>query len=227
MQQIGFTGETQVGPDCVYGLNMFPPNMRRIETWGDPIVGISPMAYCDPRRYYAKDLRVYDSFIRKLALFCTWLSHRHRVTLFTTDIWFDAQTIEELALALKNETHAADSRILTHEPIMATEALFSQMSSMDYIVTCRFHGVVFAHLMNIPFIAISHHPKVATLMTDLELSEYCLDIETFDLKQLTTAFTRMVINKEDIKARMAEKVTLYKKALTSHFDQLFPPGLIK
>ena len=133
----------------------------------------------------------------------------------------NSQTIEELDVALKNATHMADTRVLNCDVITNTEALLSQMSSMDYIVTCRFHGVIFAHLMNIPVIAISHHPKVATLMTDLGLSEYCLNIHSFDAELLATTFTRMVSDKERIKARMAEKAAEYKKALTSQFDRLF------
>jgi polysaccharide pyruvyl transferase WcaK-like protein len=101
----------------------------------------------------------------------------------------------------------------------------SRMATMDYIITCRFHGVIFAHLMNIPVIALSHHPKVTTLMADLGLAEFCLDIETFDVAQLTAAFTRMVATTAAIKANMAEKAAQFKAALTSQFDRLFVPEI--
>jgi polysaccharide pyruvyl transferase WcaK-like protein len=226
-QEVGFTGKADVFPDCVYGLNVHPFNASRVEARHkphNPIVGLSPMAFCDPRRYWIQDLGAYEAFIRKFALFGSWLSHRYSLLLFSTDIWFDSQTLEELDVALKNANGMADISVLTHEVITNTEALLSQMSSMDYVVTCRFHGVIFAHLMNIPVIAISHHPKVATLMTDLGLSEYCLDAHSFDAELLATTFTRMVSDKERIKAHMAEKAALYRKALTSQFDRLFASG---
>ena len=222
-ETIGFKGEAQVFPDCVYGLDHAFLATHRTGTRGDPIVGFSPMAYCDPRSYYIQDQAVYESFIRKLATFGSWLSsHRHRLKLFSTDIVFDAQTLEELELALRSDAGMIGSQLLARDPIMATEDLLSQMSSFDYIITCRFHGVVFAHLMNIPVLAISHHPKVTTLMSDLGLSEYCLDIHAFEAEELASTFERMVDNKDDIKARMAETVVLYKNTLTRHFDQLFP-----
>jgi polysaccharide pyruvyl transferase WcaK-like protein len=223
VHKIGYTGDAQVFPDCVYGLDVLPFSASRIAR-DKPIVGISPMAYCDPRKYYIRDQQAYESYLRKLTLFGSWLSQSYNVTLFSTDMWFDSPTLQELDAALRNETDMDDTCMLTHEPIKNTNDLLSQMSSMDFIITCRFHGVVFAHLMNIPLIAISHHPKVATLMSDLGLAEYCLDIDAFDLELLTATFTRMVTNKDSIKARLREKAALYNNALTTQFNQLFLSG---
>ena len=63
---------------------------------------------------------------------------------------------------------------------------------MDYVVTCRFHGVVFAHMLNKPVLAISHHPKVTALMNEMGLGKYCVDIRTFDLDLLTETFAAVV-----------------------------------
>jgi polysaccharide pyruvyl transferase WcaK-like protein len=98
------------------------------------------------------------------------------------------------------------------------------MSAMDYVVTCRFHGVVFAHLLNIPVLAISHHPKVAVLMKDIGLSSYCLDIDTFDLDQLIQTFNRLVANVVEVKGIMAERAAHYRGELERQFDFLFPQG---
>ena len=171
-REVGYTGKADVFPDCVYSLDVHPFKTSRagaVQRTDKSIVGLSPMAYCDPRRYWVQDQAVYEDFCQKFSLFGSWLSDRYSLSLFSTDIWFDAQTIEEVDVALKNGNHTADISVLTHETIMNTEALLSQMASMEYIVTCRFHGVIFAHLMNIPVIAISHHSKVATLMADLGL----------------------------------------------------------
>jgi polysaccharide pyruvyl transferase WcaK-like protein len=112
-----------------------------------------------------------------------------------------------------------------HEPIADTEDLLSQLSSMDYVVTCRYHGVIFAHLLNVPVLAISHHPKVATLMNDLGLLEYCLDIQTCDLDLLKNTFLRLAENRDQVKARMSERLACYRRELSTQFDALFPPEL--
>jgi polysaccharide pyruvyl transferase WcaK-like protein len=97
------------------------------------------------------------------------------------------------------------------------------MSLMDYVVTCRFHGVVFAHLMNKPVLALSHHPKVAALMSDMGLSRYCVDIQFSDLSLLNETFTDLVMNKDEIKARLQQILMFHRKALSTQFDELFPP----
>jgi len=223
---MGFRGESQVAPDCVYGLDGRTPKGGFAGGARELLVGFSPMAYCDPRVYWEKDQEVYDHFMRTLALFGSWLIRNHyRLELFSTDILFDAQTIEELKMALRNDPRIANSRSIMHEPIADTEDLLSQLSSMDYVVTCRYHGVIFAHLVNVPVLAISHHPKVATLMNDLGLLEYCLDIQTCDLDLLKNTFLRLAENRDQVKARMSERLACYRRELSTQFDALFPPEL--
>jgi polysaccharide pyruvyl transferase WcaK-like protein len=77
-------------------------------------------------------------------------------------------------------------------------------------------------LLNKPVVAISHHPKVATLMSDMGLAKYCVDIRSFDLNLLTATFTAAVINSAEIKDRMAERLECYRRESALQFDQLFP-----
>ena len=116
----------------------------------------------------------------------------------------------------------AQSSWITVQRVETTEALLSTMCLMDYVVTCRFHGVVFAHLLNKPVLAISHHPKVATLMNDIGLSEYCVNIDSFDSDLLLETIQTFGKNCESIKGVMAETLDGYRSKLASQFDDLFP-----
>ncbi len=218
LRQLGFKGPATVAADNVYGLAL-PSRDATASGQQPPVVGLSPMAYCDPRVYYKKDSSSYDSFIRKLAAFGVSLSREYHLQCFSTDTSFDAQAIEDLNTRIRKGS--GDACSVSCEPIATTGDLVSRMLLMDYIITCRFHGVIFAHLMNIPVIAIAHHPKVATLMADLGLSDYCLDIDTFDAGLLERTFTHMVNHRDEIKARMREKAECYGRALSRQFDSLF------
>jgi polysaccharide pyruvyl transferase WcaK-like protein len=221
IQGIGFTGRSQVVADCVYSLDIPASVTSRGERREERIVGFSPMAYCDPRVYWKKDQYVYDKLIQNFTSFGSWLSrHHYRLALFTTDILFDSQTIEDVRAAL--EANNVDSHQIASEPIRAFDGLLSQLYSIDYVVTCRFHGVVFAHLLNKPVLAISHHPKVATLMNDLGLANYCVDIRSCDLSLLTETFISLVTNRDEIKISMAGKLVHYRRKLAIQFDDLFP-----
>ena len=95
------------------------------------------------------------------------------------------------------------------------------IGSQHFIVTCRFHGVIFTHLLNKPVLALSHHLKVTLLTDDLGLSRYCFDIHTCDAASLTKAFRSLVQNGSEIKSRMNEKSAHYKGGLSLQFDDLF------
>jgi polysaccharide pyruvyl transferase WcaK-like protein len=223
IQQIGFSGKSKVVTDNVYCLEIPRYAISGLGRAGNSIVGISPMAYCDPRVYWKKDQRLYDCFIRKLAVFGSALiGSGYRIALFMSDINFDRQAIEDLKNALETEIDVAHRSWVAVERVDTTETLLSKMSLMDYVVTCRFHGVVFAHLLNKPILALSHHSKVATLMNDIGLSEYCVDMDSFEADSLLNTFRLLVANGESIKGRLAAALARYRGELASQFDDLFP-----
>jgi polysaccharide pyruvyl transferase WcaK-like protein len=222
VQRIGFSGACRVFPDSAHSLDIpAAESSRFVQSRGKRIVGVAPMPYCDPRVFPEKDQAVYDAYIRKLAEFSSWLvEHEYSVALFGSDIGIDPLAIRDVLNACEGEITA--SRDVKNEAVSSNEELFAQMSCMDYVVTSRFHGVVFAHMLNKPVVAISHHPKVATLMRDMGLSRYCIDIRRFDLNLLTDTFAALVSNRDEIRNRMAERLASYRRALTNQFDDLFP-----
>ncbi len=228
LREIGFSGESRVFPDSAYALEAPAPNLNFSSRRGRSVVGFSPMPYCDPRVYPAEqDQVIYDDFIRKLALFASWLVKRsYSLALFGNDIGVDPLAIVDLQTALRKLEDTATSQYVRYDSIHSIGELLSQMSAMDYIVTCRFHGVIFAHLLNKPVLAISHHPKVANLMKDLGLSRYCVDIRAFDLDLLTDTFASLVSNADEIRSCMTSSLARYKQELTIQFDDLFSHGSV-
>ena len=220
--EIGFAGETRVCPDSAYGLEVATTNGSPLEKCAEPTVGFAPMPYPGPRWHSAeKDQVVYDEFIRKLAIFASWLIGKsYAVTIFGTDIGVDPSAIADLQMALLSRHGIGPSQYSVDYSVKSGD-LLATMSRMDYIVTCRFHGVVFAHLLGKPVLAIAHHSKVMDLMADLELSSYCVDIRDFDLERLTERFASMVVNGEEIRSRMAASLNRNRQRLRGQFDELF------
>jgi polysaccharide pyruvyl transferase WcaK-like protein len=144
----------------------------------------------------------------------------YSVKLFGSDTKADPPVIREIQQLLLNRH---DISIPDYIPLESVSELLSRMSSMDYVVTCRFHGVVFAHLLNKPVLAIAHHPKVTHLMNALGLSKYCVDMRTFDPVDLVDTFTSLVSETEAVKKSMAASLVDYRKQLATQWDALFPP----
>jgi polysaccharide pyruvyl transferase WcaK-like protein len=80
-----------------------------------------------------------------------------------------------------------------------------------------------AHILNKPVLAIAHHPKVTDLMQSLGLSEYCVDMLSFDPIRLMDTFRSLVANAAAIKAGMAERLVETREQSKAQFDELFGP----
>src|SRR5947208_10668654 len=121
---------------------------------------------------------IEDELLDKMAAFTSSLvGQSYSVQLFGSDTKADPPVIAQIQHVLLSRY---DISIPDYVPLESVNALLSRMATMDYIVTCRFHGVVLAHLLNKPVLAIAHHPKVTHLMGALGLSKYCVDMKTFD-----------------------------------------------
>jgi polysaccharide pyruvyl transferase WcaK-like protein len=222
-RQIGFKGQSQVFPDNVYSLEVTLPRAAP-DKRNRPVVGLAPMPwpFCDPREYTGENLQaLYDEYLARFATFASSLvRYSCSLELFGSDAGADPSAIEDLRRVLQDQQSINTP---PYEPVDSVEGLLSRMAAMDYVVTCRFHGVVLAHILNKPVLAISHHPKVADLMAALGLSQYCVDIRTFDPDRLADAFASLVDHTREVKSSMAANLVSYRAQAGAQFDQLFPP----
>src|SRR5205823_3633837 len=173
----------------------------------------APMDYpVDPLFDVRTSKIIYEDLIARFAKFTSLLNRNSYLwTVFGTDIGVDPAAVQDLRRSLQNDYKIATS----YEPVESVNNLLLKMSELDYVVTCRFHGVVFAHLLNKPVLAISPHPKVANLMNDIGLSEYCVNINSFDSDLLLRRFSLLARNGESIKGVMAETLDGFRRKLAS------------
>jgi polysaccharide pyruvyl transferase WcaK-like protein len=220
-KKIGFSGKSYVSPDNAYLLEHAPLSVSTAQR--APIVGLAPMPYpfCDPREFTSGHQEIYDGYISKLAIFASALAEEsYSLKMFGSDAGADASAIEDLRIVLRDKHNITTS---SYEPVHSVEELLSRMSELDYVVTCRFHGVVLAHILNKPVLAISHHPKVAHLMDALGMTQYCVDIQTFDPIELVRRFALLVANTSEVQRSMASSLVSNKSRVAAQFDLLFPP----
>jgi polysaccharide pyruvyl transferase WcaK-like protein len=222
IRKIGFQGKVKVVADNAWGLQL--PNViarPRPGPKSERVIGIAPMAYGDSSRHWVDDHPGYLRLIDNLAKFSgEMLGRGHRIKLFSSDIWFDAQALADLEAAIRKQYPTAVDRV-TREPVTGVGDLLTALSAVDCYVTCRFHGVVFASLLNVPSIALAPHPKVTTLMDDMGLTRYCVDISELDATDLAARFDHLDANIDDVKARIRRHVAHFQALLTSQFDCLF------
>jgi polysaccharide pyruvyl transferase WcaK-like protein len=187
------------------------------------VVGIGPMAYCDPSRHWVKNVQRYRELIDTLADFGSRLVARgYRLSLFSSDIWFDSRAIADLEAAIRERSGEGEGQRVVRESVSSIDDFLSCLQRVDCYVTCRFHGVVLSHLLDVPALAIAPHPKVTTLMEEAGLSDYCIDISQCRAECLMLKFDRIVGDAKEIKVRIRRQVSICQEALRHQFDHLFP-----
>ena len=188
-------------------------------------VGLNPMGFCDPRRWPRKDPAAYRCYLDKLETFSKWLLAQNiRLELFTSEILMDVHAIEDLRERLCTGASSNACSELVVRPLLTLKELLLQMSSFDFVVTSKFHGVIFSHLLGKPVIALSYLPKIEDLMRTAGHDRYCLDIEHFEVKMLIERFKLLVEKKDELRLLFRETSMTYADAVQMHFDGLFSTG---
>jgi polysaccharide pyruvyl transferase WcaK-like protein len=215
-------GENHVFPDLAFSLqpNLRPARVSKRE--GRRVVGISPIAYLDPRSWPRKDSGRYLAYVGTLTSFSAWLLERgYAISFFASDIYMDRLVIHDIIAKLRNRGGTFPEAQIFESPVTTLPALLTQLANADFIVASRLHGVILSHVMGTPVIAISYDPKVDRLMRSLELSEYCLDIDAFDLNLLSTRFCALEVNREAVQKHVAEKAAEFRDLLKAQYDDVF------
>ena len=221
---LGSRAETHVCPDPAYSLDVSRYMESRVPREPYPKVGINLMGFCDPRIWPRQDERKYRSYLGKMHSFVLWLRRTgYAVEIFTSDLAIDRYAIEDLKTKLdSDQTPYYPS--LTIRPVVGLDELLGQMSGFDFVVTSKFHGVVFSHLLSKPVISLSYHYKIDNLMRAIGHSEYCLEVEKFEVDVLMEKFGLLVEKAGTLRTLFAEAVALRRSKLISEFDRLFIPA---
>ena len=227
VEAIGVTGELHVFPDLAFALERVggrgnPTDHRNLRA-----VGVSPMAYCDPRFWPIKNLSVYQDYLKKLSSFVSWLlQDGYEVVLFATQIRMDSMAIEELkALVLEQAPLGLHAR-LSDAKLGTVDECLVLLSKLDTVVTSRLHGVILASLMSTPVLAISPGGKIDSLMQDMGLTDYVLNIQQIELPLLINRFRNLEANHEVVSRSIEGSVAKYRLASETQLDMVFQPGFV-
>jgi polysaccharide pyruvyl transferase WcaK-like protein len=224
VRSLGIQRETYVYPDSAYALDVSQYQASRVPKPRRPVVGINPIGFCDPRIWPRTDSTLYSRYLDCLAEFLNWLSsENYELRIFSAERSVDLYAVQDLKDRLRTRLTAAEINRICTQPIETVEDLLTEMSGFDFVITSKFHGVVFSHLLAKPIVAISYHVKIDHLMRAVGDSQYCLDIESFDPASLRRAFLTLTDNGSALKLKYRQIATARVGSLNQQFDDLFIP----
>jgi polysaccharide pyruvyl transferase WcaK-like protein len=225
LRNLGVKAATHVYPDSVYALEVEDHLKCATRGTSMPIVGLNPFGFCDPRVWPRKDDAVYQEYLEKIAQFSVWLLEQgYTLRAFTTDISVDRYALEDLRARLCSRLSSPD--LVCHvfrSPSESVQNVLREMSEFDFIVTSKFHGIIFSHLLRKPVISLSYHKKMDVAMQAVGQGHFCGDVERFDVNWLIKAFRSLVDESMTIKSESAAAVEANAAKLSQQFDSLFPP----
>jgi polysaccharide pyruvyl transferase WcaK-like protein len=227
VRSLGVKTTTHVFPDSVYALEMPEQETIRPEA-SHPLVGLNPIGFADPRIWPRQDAAVYSSYLDKLVAFSSWLLARnYRLKIFSAELSVDVHAIEDLKRRLQSSLPREMVDEIVGAPSKQVNDLIAEMSEFDFVVTSKFHGVVFSHLLAKPVIALSYHNKIDDLMRAAGHGQYCLNIEGFDVEHLKSVFASLVEDAADLKSRFHDVAAARAETSRLQFDKVLIPEYLQ
>jgi polysaccharide pyruvyl transferase WcaK-like protein len=211
------TRDAPVVPDLAFGL----PLPVDLPSPDGRAIGISPMAYADPRVWPEPDRERYRRHIDSLAeLTVRIVKSGLRAVLFTSDSP-DRAPLEELR-ARAEAALSPDERARIQIPVTdSVGSLIRVLAGCALVVAARLHGVLLANVVGRPALAISHERKVRTLMTDMGHAYWCFEIDDFSVEAGFARFRELHARHTGVAAEVARAAADCRRRVDAQYDRIF------
>jgi len=224
VQSLGVKGKTVVYPDLAYGLEVEEFQNGSPPSGSMPVVGINPIGFCDPRNWPRKDEAVYRDYLEKTVRSSIWLLEQgYILRIFTTEASLDRYVIEDLKTQLRARLTPGLFKQISWSASENVRDVLQEMSEFDFVVTSKYHGIIFSHLLRKPVISLSYGRKMDSAMQAAGQGRFNANIERFDLDWFIGAFRSLADARESIEQESVGAVNAYVAKLSEQFDSLFVP----
>ena len=169
---------------------------------------------------------LHAAYLDNLASVSKWLLARKRDVRLLIGDRADVPTAQKFKELLRNESRVIDRGHTIDEPILSVQDLLSQISATDVVVATRFHNIILALLCEKPVIAISFHQKCESLMSAMDLSAYCLDMNDLKANTLIEKLSDIEFNAAELKLAIRERVGRFRSALNEQYRVIFDDVLL-
>jgi polysaccharide pyruvyl transferase WcaK-like protein len=207
-----------VVPDLAYA---FPVEQFRVgaqHSTDRPVIGISPIAYGDPRAWPKPDAQMYRDYLKRLAtLAASLLDSRHDLVLFGTDSP-DLLSVQDLMGEIAKLVPATELERVRVPPVHNLHQLYAALAGVHAVVASRLHGVLLTQLASIPVLALSYERKVETHMRTLDQEHFCLPVESFEPSLALLRLNEISEKRHDISASIQRAVGDRRRQVEQQYD---------
>ncbi len=217
LKSIGFDATNdRAYPDLAFSL---PPALilRESQTSGSrPVVGLGLMIHDGMYGDVRHDDETYGRYTETLITLTKWLLDQgYNVRLLIGQV---GDPVSEFSRLLDQKLPSHEFLRIVHTPVTSIEDLLAQFGDTEFVIVTRFHNIVFALLNNKPVVSISFHPKCASLMADVGLSQYCVQIDQMESNELIRIIINIQNNLHELTTSIASRKETYRHLLEEQYQ---------
>jgi polysaccharide pyruvyl transferase WcaK-like protein len=190
------------------------------------VIGVGLVDYYGASYYgasrSANDHAAYRDYLGCVACFvAAMLRRNYAVRILIGDFVWDQGVRQDLKRALKERGVTYDDGQIIDTPAFSVDELLLQLSSVDIVVSSRFHNLVLALMLKKPVFAVSYHAeKFQPLMEGVGLSEFYDDIHHIDVDELIGKVVRLRENAPTISVQTARQTESYRAELDEQYERM-------
>jgi polysaccharide pyruvyl transferase WcaK-like protein len=210
-----------VYPDLAFSLPKAVMPLNHNPVRQGAVIGVGLMNYYNRFGRSENDETIHRDYVGRIASFVIRLLEcRYTVRVLIGDFVWDAGVRQDLRRELEERgLNYEDGRIID-EPASSVDELLSQLSSVDVVVSSRFHNLLLGLMLGNPVVAISYQEKFQPLMNGVGLGGFCQDIEHIDVDELIEKVVRLQKNAPGIKLQIAQETESYRIALDEQYERI-------
>jgi polysaccharide pyruvyl transferase WcaK-like protein len=210
-----------VFPDLAFSLpeRLFPSDERTVAR--RPVVGLGVMEYAGKYSVSNPTDAAFSEYLENLVKVSRWLlDHDYDIRLLSGDR-VDTAARQEFRQLLEKRLPAYDHERITDEPVDSFADVVAQIAATDFVIATRFHNIILSFLCGRPLISISFHHKCKSLMAEMGMSDYCLEMDGLNADRLIETFQRLEANAPTLKPLISDRVRAFRQALDQQYEMIF------
>jgi len=200
LEKVGFdSSKDPIFPDLAFSLPQRIFTLKEKAPGGGYAVGVGLMDYYGEHGIRENGQKVYANYVTVMCNFIKWLLDRnYEVRILLGDTKHDDHVKEDVLTIMGNMGLEFNPEKIFDGSVSSVGELLSQISDVDYVVSPRFHNIIFGLMYDKPVVSLAYHPKFSSLMEEFGIAEYCHPLDHLDLDKLIMQFKMLVREKEKL-----------------------------
>jgi len=211
LRSMGLKAPSIVCPDPAFGLRTPSPVTERQNM---PYVVISPIARS---AWSGAEDAEYEAYLGSLAAVAERLLEVGLAVCFAcSQTRMDPRIVQRVRQKMTAERAAQ----CTHETVSTVDDFLRVTSAARLVIASRLHGAILALLAGTPVVEIAYSRKGRQLMSDMRLSEYCIDLANADPRAVMRTVERALGQRAALREHIASQCRAFRASLESTIERL-------